>query len=357
MLRPGIVRISAALLALLLLSAGKASAQPACGDTVTGKVELTADLSCPDVGLVVGADKTRIDLQGFTLAGNPGTLGIDNGGGFDSVTIENGRIEEFDECISIGGNAQKNVVSGIVAFGCSADGIDLNDSDLSRVVDTLVTANGAAGIQIGDGGTGNRVESSSAIGNAVAGIQIEGSDNTVSKSTVTANGEGILVLGNGNTLSGNGIYRNEGDGIHVQGDDNELVKNSATGNLLEGIELQGAARGVLEKNQSSGNREIGIRIAQDSDDAVVKKSTTAGNSVSGIVVEGDCDGALLERNTSTGSLLAGIATSNASTTLRKNTAHANLGQGIVAPVGVIDAGGNRASHNPDEDCSPSVACN
>ena len=78
MLRSGIARSGAPLLALVLLLAGGARAQVACGDTVTGKVELSADLACPGAGLVVGADKTKIDLKGFTLTGNPGTTGIDN---------------------------------------------------------------------------------------------------------------------------------------------------------------------------------------------------------------------------------------------------------------------------------------
>jgi parallel beta-helix repeat protein len=344
-----------ALLAALLTAAG-ARAQVACGDTVTGKVVLTADLSCPAAGLVVGADGTRIDLNGFTLTGNPGEVGIDNGGGFGSVTIENGRIEEFEEGVSIGGDAQKNSVRDLVVFGSTADGIDLNDSDLTKITGTLVTANGAAGIQIGDGATGNVVDKSSAIGNAGAGVQIEGSGNTVKNSDLTVNTEGILVLGNDNTLSGNRVYRSSGEGIRVQGDDNRLTKNYATGNVLEGIEVQGGARAVLDKNESSGNRESGILIAQAAAGAVVKKSTTEGNSLNGITVDPDCPDALLERNTARGNLLAGIDTANASTTLRKNTADSNLGRGITAPVGVIDAGGNRASHNPDEDCSPSISC-
>jgi parallel beta-helix repeat protein len=344
------------LLPFALLAAGAARAQIACGDTVTGKVVLTGDLDCPDAGLVVGADKTKIDLGGFTLRGNPGGVGIDNGGGFDGVVIENGAVEEFDECLSLGGDAQKNVVKNLRVFGCSGDGIDLNDSDLARIEDTLVTANGAAGIQMGAEATGNRVESSYAIGNAGAGIQIEGGGNTVTKSDATGNTEGILVLGDGNTISSNGVFRNAGDGIRVEGDDNEVRKNEIEGNVLQGIELRGAARTLLEKNEASGNREEGILVAVDSDDVLVKKNTTLGNSVSGIVVQGDCDGAQLERNVSTGNLLAGIETASASTTLKKNRADANVGRGITAPDGVVDAGGNRASHNPDADCSPSVSC-
>jgi parallel beta-helix repeat protein len=343
-------------LLVALLSAAGARAQVACGDTVTGKVQLTGDLSCPDAGLVVGADGTKIDLGGFTLTGNPGAVGIDNGGGFDSVTIEHGRIEEFDEGISIGGNAQKNSVRGVVVFGSTSDGIDLNDSDGTKITDTLVTANGLFGILIGEGATGNLVDKSFAIGNAAAGVRIDGDGNTVKNSDLTANFEGILIVGNDNTVSGNRLLRNGAEGIAVTGDDNRLIKNYATGNILEGIDVQLGARVVIEKNVSSGNRESGILINLDSPSAVVKKNTTEGNSVNGIQVGPDTTNALLERNVSRGNLLAGIDTANASTTLRKNTADSNLGRGITAPVGVIDAGGNRASHNPDEDCSPSVSC-
>jgi parallel beta-helix repeat protein len=344
-------------LLVALLSAVGARAQVACGDTVTGKVELTGDLVCTAEGLVVGADGTRIDLGGFTLIGNPGTVGIDNGGGFDAVTIENGRIEEFDEGISIGGNAQKNSVRDVVVFGSTSDGIDLNDSDGTKITGTLVTANGLFGILIGEGATGNLVDKSFAIGNAAAGVRIDGDGNTVKNSDLTANFEGILVLGDDNTLSGNRLLRNGAEGISLNGDDNRATKNYATGNILEGIEVQGGARTVLEKNESSGNRESGILIGFDAAAAVVKKCTTEGNSVNGIQVGPDAADALLERNVSRGNLLAGIDTANASTTLRKNTADSNLGRGITAPPGVIDAGGNRASHNPDEDCSPSVSCN
>jgi parallel beta-helix repeat protein len=340
-----------------LLPAGVARAQVACGDTVTGKVTLTGDLVCPDVGLVIGADKTKLDLGGFTVRGNPGTVGIDNGGGFDGVTIENGRIEEFEEGVSIGGDAQKNAVRDLVVFASTADGIDLNDSDLTQITGVLVTGNGAAGIQIGTGATGNLVDKSFALGNVAAGIQIEGDGNTVRSSEATANAEGILVLGSGNTISGSRLYINNAEGVRVEGDDNQVTKSYATGNLLEGIEVTGGARAKLDKNESSGNREVGVLVASDSDGASVRKNTVAGNTQSGIVVTGDCDDALVERNRASGNLLTGIETQNASTTLRKNTADANLGRGITAPVGVVDGGGNKASHNPDEDCSPSVACN
>src|SRR6266702_116384 len=42
---------------------------PACGEVVQGSVNLTAHLNCPGDGLIVGADNTVINLNGYTLTG------------------------------------------------------------------------------------------------------------------------------------------------------------------------------------------------------------------------------------------------------------------------------------------------
>ena len=42
---------------------------PACGEVVQGSVNLTANLNCTGDGLIVGADNTVINLNGYTLTG------------------------------------------------------------------------------------------------------------------------------------------------------------------------------------------------------------------------------------------------------------------------------------------------
>ncbi|MBM3737214.1 MAG: hypothetical protein FJW39_15645 [Acidobacteria bacterium] len=50
------------------LLAGTLSASPNCGDVVTGNVKLTANLICNEShGLIVGANGTKIDLNGFSI--------------------------------------------------------------------------------------------------------------------------------------------------------------------------------------------------------------------------------------------------------------------------------------------------
>jgi len=334
------------LVALLLVTLGgaPARAQVACGDTITGNVALASDLDCTESGLIVGADKVTIDLNGFTLRGDGdlGDVGIDNGGGFDRLTIQNGRVEEFGEGISIGGDAQQASVRDLVVFGCASDGIDLNDSDLARITGTLVTANGGAGLQIGENATGNRFEKSAAVGNVGPGVEIHGSGNSVLKSELTLNGDGALVLGDANTLSGNAAYRNEDDGLEVRGDDTEVRKNAVFGNLGEGIEVDDAANALLERidGVSSGARLV--------------RNTTHGNDFQGIQIDPEPTGSVLERNTSSGNLLAGLQVFAPGSLLKKNTATANGGRGIAA-TSPLDGGGNRASFNPDADCE-GVVC-
>ena len=42
---------------------------PACGEVVQGSVNLTSNLNCTGDGLIVGADNTVINLNGYTLTG------------------------------------------------------------------------------------------------------------------------------------------------------------------------------------------------------------------------------------------------------------------------------------------------
>jgi parallel beta-helix repeat protein len=351
-------RLAASLAASTLISLGGVPAltQVACGDTITTSVVLASDLDCTGAGLIVGADKVTIDLNGFTLRGDgdPGDLGIDDGGGFDRLTIRSGRIEAFEEGVSIGGDAQQASVEDVEVFGCLGDGIDLNDSDGARITGTLLTANGAAGLQIGANATGNRFEKSAAVGNVGPGVEIHGSGNSVLKSELTLNGDGVVVLGGGNTVSGTSAYRNEDDGIEVRGDANEVVRNAAFGNLGEGIEVTDAADAVLERNTASGNGENGIWIDGASAGARLARNATLGNDLQGIQIDPEPTATLLERNTSSGNLLAGFQVYAAGTTLKKNTATANGGRGIAA-TGAIDGGGNRASFNPDANCE-GVVC-
>ncbi|MBA2267839.1 MAG: right-handed parallel beta-helix repeat-containing protein [Nitrosopumilus sp.] len=80
---------------------------PACGQIVQGKVKLISNLICKSDGLIVGANNTIIDMNGFSLKGpglNSNKVGIMIGGQ-NNVTISgNGIISGFQSGIYLSGS-------------------------------------------------------------------------------------------------------------------------------------------------------------------------------------------------------------------------------------------------------------
>jgi len=71
-----------------------------CGDTVVEDTVLTGSLDCSGGdGLIIGAHGVTLELNGFVLEGDltSGKIGVDNTGGFSSVTIQYGVIQGFDQ--------------------------------------------------------------------------------------------------------------------------------------------------------------------------------------------------------------------------------------------------------------------
>ena len=73
-----------------------------------------------------------------------------------------------------------------------------------------------------------------------AGIELDGSGNTLLRNVSNANGgEGFDVFGDDNELRGNTASANFQDGIRVEGNGNALFENETRKNLAEGIEIRG----------------------------------------------------------------------------------------------------------------------
>lgn len=79
---------------------------PACGEVVQGSVNLTANLNCTGDGLIVGADNTVINLNGYTVSG-PGQQSSKVG-----VVVPNN-----DNIMVMGPGVIKGFQAGILATG------------------------------------------------------------------------------------------------------------------------------------------------------------------------------------------------------------------------------------------------
>lgn len=326
------------LLALVLLLAPAAASAQAfnCGAVLQGRVRLTADVVCPTFvsGLHVGADFTRIELNGFSIIGGQqygwliaGPVGIESNG-YDNVEIVGpGTIRNFPIPIKIVGGHEHRI-SDLTAL--SSLGVQVQLEGVSKSVverntlhaisilayssparDNLV-ANNTIGGQVGWG------MGSVAIGGAGA------SGNEVSGNTILGRPTGAVMIhsgASGNAIRGNKIFASP------------VVLDGASDNVVEGnsIEVDAAEpavvsiragsqplhAGAAERNVVRGNRIAGAQL---------------GIAVTGAVGLPSRDN-LITLNEIVDSVVAGISLENLTSS---NDARGNKYRNI--PTAVIDQG-------------------
>ncbi|MFC3715828.1 right-handed parallel beta-helix repeat-containing protein [Luteimonas soli] len=241
------------ILATLLLSAiALAHAAPAraqsCGDTITHDITLTANLHCTAgwVALYVPVSGITIDLNGYTLSGNRGLVGIDLQEA-SSVRIINGSIRGFWGGV-VGLRSHKLKMQNVKLEDLGT-GISLNYSYGAQVID-----NNFHGI------SGPAISFGVPLG---AGYGAAGS-HYIAYNRITGAGTGIKLCGydNGNAvITGNQLLKIAAYGIHASdGSGSHQVK----GNLIRGIEntgivLRGSRANVITDNVLQEGR-LGIAM-------------------------------------------------------------------------------------------------
>jgi hypothetical protein len=283
----------------------------ACGETITGSVRLTGNLSCPfDVpyALVIGADGIDVNLAGYRLAGaivsGGGTGSILNEGHAD-VTIRNGRT------------------TGV---------IQLSDASRNLIRDVDVLSVGAAGIAI-EGGSANEIRATRVDSRGEGISAVSSNDLVVANSDVTGmTGPGIGVTGDRARLVRNRLMRSTPNGTAIQltGSGGRVVDNVVSGPWLGGgIVLLGGSGNLIAENDVSGG-------------VAVLGSDRGGD---GIFVEDLATGTILRYNITHENAGDGMEIQGPGARLRGNAANGNGDFGIDAAAGTVDLGGNSASGN------------
>lgn len=139
----------------------------------------------------------------------------------------------------------------------------------------------------------------------------------------------LLDHGNRNEFSAN-YFSNNGDGLVVSGDANTVTGNRLSGPLDcpdecgFGISLESGTGNVIDGNTVLGYHRDGIRAAAfESSEAPDGRDTISGNlvrgtAVDGLLVESTAADTVLDRNTAIGAGDDGIDVGNAATTLTRN---------------------------------------
>ncbi|MGW6277310.1 right-handed parallel beta-helix repeat-containing protein [Kribbella sp. NPDC055071] len=368
--------------------AAPAGAAPAkatlhCGDTITTDTTLHADLvSCPGIGLAIGADHITLNLNGHTIDGNgvpadcgddgPCDIGVANLDGHDDVTIVGGKIRQFAAGVFVAQHAARNRLGRLVVADTSDAGIIVVESTDSVIERNAVSGSSGFGIVLASLDD-SAVERNAVDGND-QGIAIFGSShhNSVRGNALTHQAGSALDLGEGatdNRLVDNRLADN-GDGIVLQeAADNVVSRNVVTGTGSFGspdtggfgIVLDGADRNQLDRNTVTGGRGPAIFVATldattSPEGNLISRNTVNSKQYDGIFVDRSATATVIERNIANHNGTDGIHVDAPSTTVTRNVAGYNHNLGIETVPGVTDGGGNRAVHNGSRPQCTNIAC-
>jgi len=308
-----------ALACIFVFAGGSAYASHVtCGQTISQDTVLDSDLvDCPGDGLVIGAANITLDLGRHTIDGRGGSSGVSNDGSHDGITIENGRIKQFEFAVDMY-EANDVTVTGMVF------------TDIYSHAVLFVRGNNCAlRNSISRNGTGlvNPLESTNCI------IERNASFNTGENRA-----ESIFLFKTRNaTVRWNfvsGAYR----GIHVGSAQANVIKHNLLWGNVRGVDVFDSTDTQILWNAATNSKESGIHIWNDG----VLGTEIFGTRIIGNIVRSNGDD--------------GIHVDDADTFIARNWANKNADLGIQAVPGVTDGGGNHARNNGNPAQCTNVAC-
>ena len=353
-----LVVAAGAALAALVPAAPAAAAPPACGDTVSGTVVLTADLVCSGTGLVL-TDGTTLDLAGHRVVGDgdgafTGLLVPPDG----DVTVRGGVVTGWEEGVA---SAWENPTAEVGHL--LLDGMTLRDNAYGvrviglvgsppevEVTSSRFTGNGTgvAAIQAQP----VSVTSSRFVENATGAYVSSGrSVVTVLDSVFAHNGSALGCTDGGGCEVVDSTLRDNGTGVSV---------TDLAGATLRGTTLARNGRGVdcnrsglhLEDDDLRDN-DTGARLYNCG--GAVVASTFLRNDVGLSAQNPDEPVELAVRGSTFRRNGDGLLVLSGPSALEGSTAIRNERWGIHAP-GATDLGGNTARGNGNEPQCVGVAC-
>jgi Periplasmic copper-binding protein (NosD) len=209
------------------------STNAACGQVVSGVVNLTSNLNCSGDGIIVGGPNTVINMNGFSITG-PGQ---------DSSKVGI-MVPNVDNVVVNGPGSLSNFQAGVLLTG--ATGFSINSVILSNnQIGTFMTGAENAQVQqniiqgnsIGvasHSSTGAAIDSNLMNGNLLAGITfVNSQQSNIGMNNVVGSQNGVFLDGQSkqNTISANNVLENvidlnNANGLPTNINANQYVDNS-----------------------------------------------------------------------------------------------------------------------------------
>jgi hypothetical protein len=211
------------------------STNPACGQVVSGIVNLTSNLDCSGDGLIVGGPNTVINMNGFSITG-PGQESSKVG-----IMVPN-----VDNVVVTGPGSLSNFQAGVLLTG--ANGFKIDSVILSNnQIGTFMTGAENAQIQqnivqdnsIGVASHSSRgaaIDSNLMSGNVLAGITfVNTQQSNVGMNNIHGSQNGVFLDGQSpdNTVNSNNVLQNVIDLNNANGLPTNINVNQYTGNNCE----------------------------------------------------------------------------------------------------------------------------
>jgi Periplasmic copper-binding protein (NosD) len=196
---------------------------PACGEVVQGNVNLTANLNCTGDGLIVGADNTVINLNGYTVSGpgqqsskvgvvvpNNDNVMVTGPGvikGFQAGVLATGSNNVQIKSVIITGNEIAVFTTGSTNTQVQEDiiknnnlGVASHSSKGASLMSNLITGNELAGVTLVN--THKAIIAANNIEGGQNGLFLDAqsNDNTINMNNVLHN---VIDLNNANGLAPN----------------------------------------------------------------------------------------------------------------------------------------------------------
>ncbi|MGH7612575.1 MAG: right-handed parallel beta-helix repeat-containing protein [Gemmatimonadales bacterium] len=241
------------------LAGSAAITSAACGDVIVSDLRLENDLSCPGDALTVAGSAIKINLNGHTIAGAGGGMGI--------------RVNTSQD-VAIFGGTVRGFLRGIYVVGST--GIVIKDN--------LFTQNGT-GVLL-EASSGNTIKSNEARQNSARAFMIRpnlartvvSTNNDVVENLLIDNPTGIFIISQpGNTLKSNIISGSSVAAI-------DLPAPGASGNLIKDNLLTAGGAGIRFAAGWTGNTILGNTISAN---VCGIQGPSAGNTLQGNTLTGN----------------------------------------------------------------------
>ena len=190
-----------------------ASSNAACGQVVSGVVNLTANLNCSGDGLIVGGPNTVINMNGFSITG-PGQDSSKVGimvSNVDNVVVNGpGTISNFQAGVLLTGSNEFKLDSTILEKNQIA--VSMTGADNAEVQQNMIK-NNHLGIA-SHSNSGSKITSNLISGNQLAGITfVNTKSSSMDMNNIHGSQDGVFLdeQSSDNTINANNVVQNAVD--------------------------------------------------------------------------------------------------------------------------------------------------